>query len=148
VAVVAAAGNDATKRPLWPAAECRVLAVAALASSGEDEGPVTSALAPWSNRGFWVDCAAPGTWDTGYVRGVENDVVALFEPPSNPYNYDGWVEIAGTSMAAAAVTGAIAVAMSNNPGISGREAAELVRRGPGSRPTAGGGRAIDPWAAC
>jgi subtilisin family serine protease len=146
VALVAAAGNDATDRPLWPAAECRVTAVAALASTGDNDGPVTAALAPWSNRAFWVDCSAPGTWDTGFVRGEENDVVALFEPPDTPFRYDGWAEIAGTSMAAAAVTGAIAVAKSADPGSTGREAARRVVHGPGSRPTTGGGRAIDPWA--
>ena len=49
--VVAAAGNDATHRPLWPAAHKRAIAVAAV----DDR----LRRARFSNYGWWVDAAAP-----------------------------------------------------------------------------------------
>jgi subtilisin family serine protease len=51
--VVAAAGNDANNCPSYPAAYRHVLAVAATTSSDR--------LASFSNFGYWVDLAAPGT---------------------------------------------------------------------------------------
>lgn len=50
--VVAAAGNSGTSRPFWPAAAPDVVGVGALDHSGR--------FAPFSNRGPWVDTAAPG----------------------------------------------------------------------------------------
>jgi thermitase len=53
VVVVAAAGNEGTNKPSYPAAYSGVMAVAA--TNGADRRP------KWSNRGKWVDIAAPGT---------------------------------------------------------------------------------------
>ena len=51
VVVVAAAGNDSTCRPAWPAATDGVIGVAAL----DDDGP-----AWFTNHGPWVQACAPG----------------------------------------------------------------------------------------
>jgi subtilisin family serine protease len=52
VLVVAAAGNENTTLPTYPAASAGVLAVAG--------STVTDARYPWSNHGGWADVAAPG----------------------------------------------------------------------------------------
>jgi thermitase len=51
--VVAAAGNDGTEGPRYPAAYSKAIAVSATSADGR--------LAPFSSRGDWVDLAAPGT---------------------------------------------------------------------------------------
>jgi subtilisin family serine protease len=51
--VVAAAGNEGTNVPQYPAAYSKVIAVSATTTDGR--------LASFSNRGDWVDLAAPGT---------------------------------------------------------------------------------------
>jgi thermitase len=51
--VVAAAGNEGTNVPQYPAAYSKVIAVSATTADGR--------LARFSNRGDWVDLAAPGT---------------------------------------------------------------------------------------
>jgi thermitase len=53
VVVVAAAGNEGTNRPVYPAAYSKVIAVSATTTDGK--------LASFSNRGEWIDLAAPGT---------------------------------------------------------------------------------------
>jgi thermitase len=50
--LIAAAGNDGSSNPVYPAAYPHVIAVAA--------SDKTNNLAPWSSRGDWVDVAAPG----------------------------------------------------------------------------------------
>jgi hypothetical protein len=53
--VVAAAGNNGSDRPFWPAAFKNVVAVAALDTTSGDPREAT-----FSNRGPWVDVCAPG----------------------------------------------------------------------------------------
>jgi len=79
VVLVGAAGNYGNTTLFYPAAFQNVIAVAAT--------DVTDQLTPYSNRGEWVDVAAPGDsiWST---------------VPNNGYNYK-----AGTSMAAPEVAG-------------------------------------------
>jgi subtilisin family serine protease len=87
VVVVAAAGNDGTGTPHFPAALPGVLAVGAMDNTG-------SALAGFSSRGPWVDVAAPGT-DVGGPL---------------PCGYGIW---SGTSMAAPLVSGGAALLVSH-----------------------------------
>jgi hypothetical protein len=91
--VVAAAGNDGSERPYWPAALEWVRSVGA-----------TDGLqpAPFSNRGPFVDLWAPGLDVLGYLS-------------------DGPALSSGTSVAAALVVGALAAQMSTD-GSSAREA--------------------------
>jgi thermitase len=90
-AVVAAAGNGATSRPLWPAALPDVLAV------GAD--------AEFSNHGPWVDAVAPG------VDVVSSHVRLRPEPgtaagtETREYGYARW---SGTSFAAPRVAARVA----------------------------------------
>lgn len=118
IVVVAAAGNQGSRRPFWPAAFKRVIAVAALDVDG---GP-----APWSNRGSWVDLSTRG-------EGVVSTFVYGEEAPEddpNPENFEvkaPWAMWSGTSFAAPQVAGLIALASS---GRTPREAAaDLLRSG-------------------
>lgn len=60
VVVVAAAGNDGRKEPVYPAASQGVVAVTATDASGT--------VASFSNHGDWVDLAAPGMGIVTTVR--------------------------------------------------------------------------------
>ena len=82
VVVVAAAGNEETNTPLYPAYYGNVIAVAATDFLDE--------LAYFSTFGNWVDVAAPG------------DFIPSTYPLPYPYNY---VYLSGTSMASPHVAG-------------------------------------------
>ena len=98
VLVFAAAGNDGSTRPCWPAASKRVVAVAALAA---DLTP-----APWSNRGFWVDCSAVGEGIVStYVQGVESPEL---DPKPDTFGANAWAVWSGTSFAAPQIAAAVA----------------------------------------
>ena len=84
--VVAAAGNDGSSVPVYPAACVNTLAVTAVRESG--------ALAPLANYGVWVDCAAPGL-----------EIYAAL--PGDEYGYKH-----GTSFATAYVSGLAALLFS------------------------------------
>jgi subtilisin family serine protease len=94
VVLVGAAGNDGGTREFYPAADGHVLAVAAANRSAR--------LYPWSNRGAWVDLAAPGC------------SVAL-----QPRN--GYASICGTSAAAPLVAGLAALVRAANPSATAAE---------------------------
>lgn len=98
VLVLAAAGNDGSSRPCWPAASKRVVAVAALAA---DLTP-----AAWSNRGFWVDCSAVGEGVVStYVEGVE---APELDPSPDTFGPDAWAVWSGTSFCSPQVAAAVA----------------------------------------
>lgn len=93
--VVAAAGNEQTSRPHFPAALDFVIAVGALAPTER---------AWFSNYGGWVNASAPGV-----------DVVSTFfcdaideRPDGTSSRYRGWATWSGTSFAAPKVAAAIA----------------------------------------
>ena len=77
--VVAAAGNEGTRVPRYPAAYSRAIAVSATSADGR--------LARFSSRGGWVDLAAPGT-----------NILST----SKSGGYDKW---SGTSVSAPFVSG-------------------------------------------
>ena len=89
VVVVAAAGNNGTSAPFYPAATPGVISVAATDQSDD--------LYPWSNHGSWVTLAAPGC-DTTALRG------------------GGYGIYCGTSFATPLVSGLIGLARSLRPG--------------------------------
>lgn len=103
--VVAAAGNDATERPFWPAALPSVLAVGALDGTGRE-------VAPFTNRGDWVDACAIG-------EHVASSFVDLAG------GTDAFARWSGTSFATPVVAAAIARALATGPG-SAREAADAL----------------------
>ena len=102
VVLVAAAGNEAVNRVSYPAAYDGVIAVASVDAGGNH--------LYFSNRGKSVDLAAPGF-----------AVVAAWPGGKN-------VEVTGTSASTALVTGAVAALLSSEPGLSGRQAAELMAK--------------------
>lgn len=118
--VVAAAGNNGSDRPFWPAACKNVVAVAALDTTGG-----TPRAAKFSNRGPWVDACAPGVdLHSAYVQGV-HDIAGV-------ENFDGFACWSGTSFAAPLVAAAIARIVTE--GASPRVAAAQLLDGLSSLP--------------
>lgn len=112
--VVAAAGNEATSQPMFPAALKGVVAVGAV--DGKAAG-----RAPFSNHGPWVDCASLGIDLFGpYVSGA-----GAPQADGSRDRFDGWALWSGTSFASAWVAGRIARAMADGIG-SARVAAATV----------------------
>lgn len=98
VLVIAAAGNEGSTRPCWPAAFRQVVSVAGL----------TAAMTPtdWSNRGFWVDCSTVGEGIMStYPQGVETSEL---DPQPDTFAADAWGVWTGTSFAAPQIAGAVA----------------------------------------
>lgn len=118
VVVVAAAGNQGSERPYWPAAFKRVIGVAALDELGEP--------ASWSNRGPWVNMSTRGAGVVStFVHGLES--TARDPTPEDFRSTRPWAMWSGTSFAAPQISGLIAV---ESKGRTPREAAaDLVRSG-------------------
>ncbi len=100
VLVVAAAGNDSSSNPAYPAAYEHVMAVAATDQSDH--------LASFSNYGAWVSVTAPGAGILSTVMG-------------NSYQY--WN---GTSMASPHVAGLAALLFSQDPSRSNQEVWNII----------------------
>jgi hypothetical protein len=99
IVVIAAAGNNASTRPFWPAALKHVIAVAGYDSTGAQPKP-----AEFSNHGPWVDVAAPA------VKLRSAYVVGDWPAPEGgrPTHFDGWAGWSGTSFAAPQVAAELA----------------------------------------
>jgi subtilisin family serine protease len=91
VVVVAAAGNERSSEPAYPAADAHVIAVAAANPHAQ--------LYPWSNRGRWITVAAPG--------------VNLAAVPGG-----GYFAFEGTSSAAPVVSGIVGLCLSAAPSLT------------------------------
>jgi subtilisin family serine protease len=97
IIVVAAAGNDGTETPSYPAAYDSVVAVCA---TSEDYSKGAYGRAPFSNFGDWVDICAPGT-----------DIVST--SPGKTFDGGGlFVDKSGTSQATPFVAGALGYLLS------------------------------------
>ena len=119
--VVAAAGNNSSLRPMWPAALKRVIAVGALDKSGK-------LPAEFTNRGWWVDCCTPAV-----------DVLSSFvefgesggaDPARSPQNFKRWATWSGTSFAAPKVAGEIVALKTRDRLPSAAAAAQKLLAGP------------------
>lgn len=97
IIVVAAAGNDGTESPSFPAAYDSVVAVCA---TSEDYLKGAYGRAPFSNFGDWVDICAPGT-----------DIVSTM--PGRTFDGGGlFIDKTGTSQATPFVAGALGYLLS------------------------------------
>lgn len=103
--VVAAAGNNASWRPFFPAAMTDVVGVGALRATGR---------AAFSNFGPWVDACAPGVDVVStFFDESAGDLNQVQLPPHPwstapiPARFPGFARWSGTSFAAPAVAGAI-----------------------------------------
>ncbi len=107
VVVIAAAGNDATNVPMYPAAFNGVIAVAATDSN--------DLPASFSNKGTYIDISAPGV-------GIYSTTPLSGTIDYNPsYDYSD-----GTSMAAPAVAGLAGLVLSYQPTLSQAQVADLI----------------------
>ncbi len=103
VVVVAAAGNDASNTPHYPAATSPVLSV------GATRGGTSSDLATFSDWGSWVAVGAPGQSLVGPVPGGK------------------FVTWSGTSMAAPLVSGQAALLHAAAPRLGAHDLTDLIR---------------------
>lgn len=122
VVVVAAAGNEASLAPQYPASYRGVISVSAV--------DINRQLAPYSNRGGNIDLAAPGGNNgtdfngDGYPDGVLSTGGTGNRDPDFAYTF-----LAGTSMAAPHVAGVIALMRSVNPDLTPGDIDRLIEAG-------------------
>jgi subtilisin family serine protease len=134
ITLVAAAGNDSTHRPFWPAAFHWAIGVGAF---GADE----QNLAYFSNHGDWVDVYSLGE---GLVNAYATGVYTYQEPPKRPTQqvFRGMARWDGTSLASALVSGLIAAEIARGGG-SAQQAWERVFEA--AQEVRGVGRYASPW---
>jgi hypothetical protein len=103
ILVVAAAGNENTTKPIFPAALNTTISVTALDAEGKK--------APYANYGYWVDIAAPGGSRKGILSAFPGQKTGLSQ---------------GTSVATPIVTGILGLLLAINPQLTSKELRNIL----------------------
>jgi len=136
--LVAAAGNDGTKRPFFPAADEQVFGVGALAFD-------QLSRAWFSNYGDWVDIWALGD---GMINAFAEGRYTYAEPPrkGSSVNFAGMARWSGTSFSTPLFAGLVAARMSRAAAAgqpeTSRQAAEALIAFAANQMVAGAGPAL------
>lgn len=123
VIIIAAAGNDASSNPSFPAAYTGVVSVAATT--------ITRTHASYSNFGPTIDVAAPGGNSATDVNGdgIGDGVVSTFGDDAHLPVTFGYAALTGTSMATPHVAGVVALMKSVYPDLTPAQFDEALANG-------------------
>lgn len=123
IAIVAAAGNEATTLPSYPAAYDGVISVSAVDAQRR--------LTSYSNTGSSIDLAAPGGNNSVDLNGdgYPDGILSTGAQVSDGAASFAYTFISGTSMASPHVAGVLALMKSVNPDLTPEDIDSLIIRG-------------------